>query len=84
MELLFETIPLRISVPGNLGITLPMGSVFENRSEIYLTNGTGNACAGQSNVKLSPILPLNDLELSVVGNLGKTLATGSKRNKISF
>lgn len=65
-------------------MTLPTGSVFKKKHRIYLTNGTGNACAGQSNVKLPPILPLKDLELSVVGNLGKTLATGSKRNKIYF
>lgn len=43
----------------------------------YLITGTGNACAGQSNVKLSSATPLNDLELSVVGNFGITLPTGS-------
>lgn len=49
--------------------------------KLYLYKGAGNACAGQSNVRLSFILPVKDLELSVVGNFGRTLATGSDSNK---
>lgn len=43
----------------------------------YLKDGTGCACAGHSNAKLSSLRDLNPLESSVVGNLGDALPAGS-------
>lgn len=65
-----------------LGLTLPTGSIKFylykfSFTEIYLYLGTGKACAGQRSVKLLPKYPLKLLELSVVGNLGKTPPIGS-------
>lgn len=78
-----------------MGKTLPIGSsekiecqnkmfsrwagTFKILNYLYL--GTGKACAGHKSVKLSPKWPLKVREISVVGNLGKTLPIGSRVNQ---
>lgn len=71
---------------GMLGLTLPTGS--RQKCEIlgvnYLYKGTGNACAGQSNVIVELLFDSKPRKLSVAGNFGNTLPIGSnKRNDIS-
>lgn len=86
VKALLDWNPLKLSVAGNLGRTLPIGSdKLKNNviwsSHIYLYLGTGKACAGQRSVRLSSKKPLKVRDISMVGNLGKTLPTGSKQNK---
>lgn len=44
---------------------------------IYLIKGTGNACAGHRTVTLLLTIASNVRDLSIVGNFGLTLPTGS-------
>lgn len=63
---------------GTFGEALLIGSRRNIRNINYLNSGTGNACEGHNSVTLAWTYTPNPLTLSIVGNFGGTLPTGSE------
>lgn len=62
---------------GIFGGALLIGSRRNITNINYLNNGTGKACAEHNSVMLVLTYVQNPLTLSIVGNFGETLPTGS-------